>query len=98
MSYADTDRLYDKFVVFLREGQPLPHPPVHGGEHGWFAYRTQDRTYHLPIDGPYFVLAYGRDPHARTALAVYADSVETELPHLAHQLRTEIDRWDRATQ
>lgn len=40
--------------------------------------------------GPYFVLAYTTDPHARAALAAYADSCEDEYPLLAADLRREL--------
>lgn len=41
---------------------------------------------------PWFVLCYARDPHAQKALAAYADSVESELPGLAADLRAELER------
>lgn len=37
--------------------------------------------------GPVFVLAYTRDPHARVALAAYADSCAADFPPLAADLR-----------
>jgi len=37
--------------------------------------------------GPYFVLGYTTDPHARTALAAYAASCREEYPVLAADLR-----------
>lgn len=46
-----------------------------------------------PMEGPWFVLAYARDPHARVALAAYADSVEAELPQLAADLRAEVAKY-----
>lgn len=52
------------------------------------------RTDGKPMVGPWFVLAYGRDPHARVALAAYADSVEFELPQLAAELRAELARLE----
>lgn len=45
-----------------------------------------------PVPGPLFTLAFGRDPHARVALAAYADSVEREAPGLAHDLREALER------
>lgn len=36
--------------------------------------------------GPYFVLAFGRDIHARLALATYAASVRGDNPTLADDL------------
>ena len=47
-----------------------------------------------PAEGPWFVLAFGRDPHARVALAAYADSVEGELPQLAADLRRELAKYE----
>lgn len=38
-------------------------------------------------DARYFVLDYVHDPHARTALAAYADACEAGLPGLAADLR-----------
>lgn len=40
--------------------------------------------------GPVFVLAYATDPHARVALAAYADSCETDYPQLAADLRASL--------
>lgn len=67
------------------------------------AYSDEDRFYQKfnvtrtdgkPMkEGPWFVLAYGRDPHARVALAAYADSVEAELPGLARDLRSELGKY-----
>lgn len=63
-------------------------------------YADEDRFYQKfnvtrndgkPMQGPWFVLAYARDPHARAALAAYADSCEAELPGLAWDLREELD-------
>lgn len=47
-----------------------------------------------PMEGPWFVLAFGRDPHARVALAAYANSVESELPQLAADLRSELAKYE----
>lgn len=38
-------------------------------------------------DARYMVMNYAQDPHARIAVAVYADSVEAENPTLAAELR-----------
>jgi hypothetical protein len=43
-----------------------------------------------PLEYPWFVLRYTVDPHARVALAAYANSVEAELPGLASDLRAEL--------
>lgn len=40
--------------------------------------------------GRVFVLAYDTDPHARTALAAYADSCAEDYPQLAADLRTDL--------
>lgn len=40
-----------------------------------------------PAPGPLFILRYGKDPHARVALAAYADSCEATHPVLAIELR-----------
>ena len=45
-------------------------------------------------DYPWFVLCYARDPHARKALAAYADSCHFELPGLAADLRAEIAKYE----
>lgn len=42
--------------------------------------------------GPYFVLAYSSDPHARAALRAYIESCRTEYPQLAADLQFELDR------
>lgn len=44
--------------------------------------------------GPYFVLAYASDPHARVALAAYADSCVEEYPLLAADLRAALGESD----
>lgn len=41
-------------------------------------------------DARYFVLDYAHDPHARTALAAYADACEQTLPGLAADLRARL--------
>lgn len=40
--------------------------------------------------GPYFVLGYATDPHARSALATYAAACRDEYPTLAADLRAEL--------
>lgn len=40
--------------------------------------------------GPYFVLGYTTDPHARSALATYAAACRDEYPTLAADLRAEL--------
>ena len=41
----------------------------------------------LTDPGPVFVLAYAKDPHARVALAAYAESCQADYPYLAEDLR-----------
>jgi hypothetical protein len=41
--------------------------------------------------GPYFVLAYATDPHARVALRAYAESCANEYRALANDLMRELD-------
>ena len=45
-----------------------------------------------PVHDPFFVLSYTTDPHARAALAAYADSCEADYPQLAADLRRELDQ------
>lgn len=56
-------------------------------------YEGGSRVTHIErVDpGPVFVLAYTKDPHARVALAAYADSCEAEYPELAADLREQLD-------
>lgn len=43
--------------------------------------------------GPYFVLAYASDPHARAALATYAASCRDAKPALASDLHAELLKY-----
>ncbi|ART74328.1 hypothetical protein BTO20_37535 (plasmid) [Mycobacterium dioxanotrophicus] len=52
---------------------------------------TAERTDGKPI-GPYFILEYATDPHARAALATYAQSCGAENPTLASYLHAELAR------
>lgn len=54
-------------------------------------YEVKRRDTGEPVEGPLFVLAYGRDPHARVALAAYAESVAEELPQLSADLRAALE-------
>jgi hypothetical protein len=45
----------------------------------------------LTDPGPVFVLAYPKDPHARVALAAYAESCQADYPYLAEDLRDLLD-------
>jgi hypothetical protein len=51
-------------------------------------YRKYDvfKSDGTPVDGDYFVLRPGRDPHAAAALRAYANSVGQENPELARDL------------
>ncbi|QSM03908.1 hypothetical protein PROPHIGD91-2_55 [Mycobacterium phage prophiGD91-2] len=40
--------------------------------------------------GPYFILEYAGDRHARKALAAYADSCQEDKPELAADIRATI--------
>ena len=44
------------------------------------------------VTDPYFILRYTTDPHARVALAAYADSCEAEFPVLAADLRAALNQ------
>ncbi|AVO21677.1 sulfatase-modifying factor enzyme [Mycobacterium phage MooMoo] len=48
---------------------------------------SEDGSSRYRVTDPSFVLRYTRDPHARVALAAYADSCEAEYPALAADLR-----------
>lgn len=43
-----------------------------------------------PVPGPLFILRYSKDPHARVALAAYADSCEGTHPQLGIDLRAQL--------
>ena len=43
----------------------------------------------------YFVLRFDRDPHARVAMAAYADSVESVNPEFAEDIRKKIRPHNR---
>lgn len=47
-------------------------------------------------DAKYFVLRYDIDPHARNALAAYAESVEKDNLQLASDLRQEVRLYNMA--
>lgn len=54
---------------------------------GFYKKYNVTRVDGKPDDGPFFTLAFNHDPHARVALAAYADSCESENPTLAAELR-----------
>ena len=43
----------------------------------------------------YFVLRFDKDPHARAAMAAYADSVESVNPKFAEDIRKKIRPHNR---
>ena len=62
-----------------------------GYEHGGWKdkYIITKRHGNGPVDktAKYFVLRYDKDPHARVAMAAYADSVELVNPKFAEDIR-----------
>ncbi len=67
-----------------------------GYEHGGWKnkYFIQKRGKHglRPVAkrAKYFVLRFDKDPHARVAMAAYADSVESVNPKFAEDIRKKI--------
>lgn len=57
-----------------------------------------EKTSGEPLDpgARYMVLNYAQDPHARIAVAAYADSVETDNPTFAAELRAAIANPEQA--
>lgn len=49
------------------------------------------------VHDPFFALRYTTDPHARVALAAYADSCEAEYAHVAADLRTQLAHTEDAS-
>jgi hypothetical protein len=63
-----------------------------GGLDGRYVLKAEDGD---DLPGSYFVLRYDRDPHARKALLVYAESVRGENEELYRDLLDELERcWD----
>lgn len=54
--------------------------------------RAADGSTSLAKPGPCFVLSYATDPHARAALAAYADSCAEDFGPLAEDLKRELER------
>lgn len=78
--------LYRKYEVRkLVYGQRW-QPEGLSGENGRW---VRSITYKDP--GPCFVMEFD-DPHARAAIAAYADSCAEDYPQLAADLRAELDR------
>lgn len=99
---ADPDQargLYGKYRVQKRVRRPAVCPWSPDGSHsptvtsschychGAFPLTTTEL---VDPDGPVFVLAYGKDPHARAALSAYAESCAADYPQLAADLLAEI--------
>ncbi len=69
-----------------------------GYEHGgWDQKYTVEKVNGNPIDpdAEYFVLRFDKDPHARVAMAAYADSVESVNPKFAEDIRKKIRPHNR---
>lgn len=88
----DPDGLYDKYRVYKEPHDVDEHPvPADGPRY------TTNKTYApgKPIEAYMeevrefvFVLKPDSDPHARVAMAAYAESVQGEKPMLAEDLRS----------
>lgn len=59
-----------------------------------FRVREDDPGHAFRVHTPFFVLRYDRDPHARVALAAYADSCAADNPMLAADLRDMLVRTE----
>jgi hypothetical protein len=69
-----------------------------GGHHATrYLLRYSDGR-EVPANAKNFVLSYDEDPHARVALAAYAESVAAENPRLAADIRAELDHSQPAFQ
>jgi len=64
---------------------------------GWFLKYIIRKADGTPIDpnADYFVLRLDKDEHARKAALAYADSVETENPVFAADIRAKIGGYTR---
>lgn len=62
---------------------------------GWKEKYIISKTSGKPVDpkAKYFVLRYDQDPHARVALAAYAESVQRDNPLLADDVRKRLRRF-----
>jgi hypothetical protein len=58
-------------------------------ERGLYGKYRVEKINGKPV-GRAFVLAYDSDPHARVALAAYADSCEADYPQLAADLHKQL--------
>lgn len=71
------------------EKVPAPVPDTERGLYGkYLVFKAGGDM--VPMTDPCFVLRYNTDPHARAALAAYADSCEAEYPQLAADLRQKL--------
>lgn len=73
------------------------HFDWHQGIFGKYYIEHADGTPVAPRS-QYFVLRLDTDPHARAAIAAYADSVQADNPTLAGELRAWIQQINRATE
>lgn len=60
---------------------------------GLYSKYTVTKADGTPVPGPLFILNYGKDPHARFALAAYADACQATHPVLAIDLRAALARF-----
>lgn len=67
----------------------MSYRPDPNGYYDKFQIRRRDGKPN-PANACYFVLDFANDPHARVALAAYADSIEGENPTLADDLRFQL--------
>lgn len=68
------------------QGERRPDPDTERGLYGkYLVFKAGGGM--EPVTDPCFVLRYTTDPHARAALAAYADSCEADYPQLAADLR-----------
>lgn len=71
----------------------IPPPDQKRGLYAKFAvYKLSPTGRPIELTEPSFVLRYTTDPHARAAIAAYADSCRDEYPRLAADLDKVIQR------
>lgn len=67
-----------------------PTPDTERGLYGKYRVQRVDGQ----DKGPYFVLAYASDPHARVALAAYIESCRADYGPLAADLTAELAKYN----
>lgn len=82
----DRDGICGLCKFYIRE--PMPDTAV-----GLYGKYRVEKVNGKPT-GPVFVLAYSTDPHARAALAAYAESCRADFPQLADDLDDERAKYD----